>query len=394
MIYVPTRVKLPKNGNFKRVPPREPSDRQENYLDRFDFETLFSDVFIQDGRLWMIGPPFLNLEREMRAAEIKWNWSDVTEEVLFENLNRMSRASFPVMHDTGVLEIDSALGRWKIDVDTAPTSNFKDANVLVTQQQDNRLEWIAYWAYFNVQINGVDSIVVYDNCSELYSAELVDQVLSRIPGIKNHLVVKWDTPYGVTGGPNNVWDSDFGQHISWEHCRRSFAGDARAVCIIDVDELPIVPAGEQLSTMLAESAKPALFFKRQPIRQHANRCQKNNEMRVHESFSLGETRGAWLASKFIYSPTRLPESAQLLVHRIQGVDQEAESENEVFAGHFDGIRIRWRHGEKQPVTLVESVEAISAPVKVLESFDSAFDRLKNGWEAILDELSPFFEQQR
>ena len=181
MLYSAKRIKLPFDSNFKRVPPREPADRQENYLDRFDFHTLFSDAFVQDGRVWLIGPPFANLEKEIRACTFKWNWQDVTESVHFENYNRMSRASFPVGEKNGYLEISGPLGEWSLDVETPPFE-FGGAHMLVTQQQDNRLEWIAYWAFFNVQVNKVDSIIIYDNCSELYSAERIDQVLARIPG--------------------------------------------------------------------------------------------------------------------------------------------------------------------------------------------------------------------
>lgn len=393
MIYVPRRIALPTNGNFKRVPPRKPADRQANYLDRFDFDTVFSDIFIHDGRVWMVGPPFLNLEQELRAATFRWNWTDITEEIQFENLNRMSRASFATDYETGVLEIESTLGSWRIDVETPSTKIFENSNLLITQQQDNRLEWIAYWAFFNAQINGVDSLVIYDNNSELYSAERLDQVLSRIPGIVNHMVVKWDTPYGAPGGPNSVWDSDFGQHISWEHCRRSFASQAQTVCVIDVDELPLTLSGEPLTTMLLDSSAPAILFNRQPIRQFSNRESNVEKTRVHSCFSLGEKRGAWLASKFIYSPTRVPDDAQLLVHEIRGLEQGPSPENEVLAGHFDGIRVRWRREEKQPVPLFGSKDEIVEPVEAVAPFDSAFDKLSAVWEDVYRELEVFFDHQ-
>ncbi|CAM3240367.1 hypothetical protein [Corynebacterium gottingense] len=393
MIYSPNRVVLPDTGNFKRVPPRKPADRQSNYLERFDFDTIFSDVFIQDGRVWMIGPPFLNLESELRASTFKWNWVDVSPDVKFENLNRMSRASFPVSFDNGILEIEGSLGYWRLDVDTPPVRQYENANILVTQQQDNRLEWIAYWAFYNAQVNGVNAVVLYDNCSENYSPEMLDQVLSRVPGIEHHIVVRWDTPFGATGGPNNVWDSDFGQHISWEHCRRSFASGARTVCVIDIDELPICPNGEKLSEKLTASTKPALHFKRQPIRQYANRVSCV-DLRAHECFSLGETRGAWLATKFIYSPNRIPDDAQLLVHRIRGIEQDAEPEEEVFAGHFDGIRVRWRRDEKQPIPLFKNREDIVESAEPVDSFDTVFDDLAGQWNSLSHDLMKFFERQK
>ena len=394
MLYYPNRVSLAEDSNFRRVPPRKPQDRQENYLDMFDFDTVFSDLFVRDGRLWMIGPPFLNLEPELRGSTFKWNQLDVTSDIEFENLNRMSRASVPVDASNGLLEIDGPLGSWRVEVDELWDDLFRGSNLLVTQQKNNRLEWIAYWAFYNAQVNGVDSVVVYDNCSESYTAEKIDQILARIPGIQKHVVVKWDTPYGATGGPNNVWDSDFGQHISWEHARRAFADSAASCCIIDIDELPFCIDGSPLTEKLANSEKAAMFFKRQPIRQFPNRKDElGRSPRTHADFSLGETRGAWLAPKYIYVPARLPNQAQLLVHVIRDLGVQNEPEKEVHAGHFDSIRIRWRRGEKRQVENFESEDQIKEPVETVSVLDNNFDRLVPQWKELEARLKPFFEQQ-
>lgn len=394
MIYTPKRISLPKSGNFRRVPPRRPDDRQENYIERFDFDTVFSDVFIQDGRVWMVAPPFLNLQMELEASKFVWNFKDVSNNIHFENLNRMSRASFPVEDENGRLDIDSTLGRWTINVERVRTAELDGANALVTQQQDNRLEWIAYWAFFNSQINGIDSVVIYDNCSSLYSAETVDQILGKIPGIRNHIVVKWDTPYGAPGGPNSVWDSDYGQHISWEHARRTFLREAATACIIDVDELPVSLSGNPVAQLVRESSNPVLLFRRQPIRQYRNRTQRDGKLRVHRDFSLGETRGAWLAEKYAFSPSRLPESSQLLVHQVLGGDFERSTDASVIAGHFDGIRVRWRKGEKHQAPVFTDRSQIVEPVEENAAFERAFSSIDEKWVDLSKELEPFFRLQK
>ena len=68
MIYTPNIVSLPSDAPIKRYPPRKPSDRQDNYLKNYDFLTVFSDVFVKDGTLWMIGPKWENLEEELKAV--------------------------------------------------------------------------------------------------------------------------------------------------------------------------------------------------------------------------------------------------------------------------------------------------------------------------------------
>ncbi|MEO5309411.1 hypothetical protein QKD99_06465 [Corynebacterium sp. c3Ub_189] len=300
----------------------------------------------------------------------------------------------PVDASNGLLEIDGPLGSWKVEVDELWDGLFRGSNLLVTQQKNNRLEWIAYWAFYNAQVNGVDSVVCYDNSSESYTAEKIDQILARIPGIQNHVVVKWDTPFGATGGPNNVWDSDFGQHISWEHARRAFAASAASCCVIDIDELPFCIDGSPLAEKLANSEKAAMFFNRQPIRQFPNRKDELGlSPRTHADFSLGETRGAWLAPKYIYAPARLPDQAQLLVHVIRDLGVQNESEKEVRAGHFDSIRIRWRRGERRPVGNFESEDQIKEPVETVSVLDDNFNRLVPQWEALEESLKPFFKQQ-
>lgn len=394
LLYYPNRVALAKDSDFRRVPPRKPQDRQENYLEMFDFDTVFSDVFVRDGRLWMVGPPFANLEPELKISTFKWNMRDVSSEVEFENLNRMSRASVPVDASNGLLEIAGPLGAWKFEVNELRDDLFYGSNLLITQQKNNRLEWIAYWAFFNAQVNGVDSVIIYDNCSDNYTAEKIDQILARTPGIQSHVVVKWDTPYGATGGPNSVWDSDYGQHISWEHARRAFASSAASCCVIDIDELPFSSDGTALVDKLAASDKAAMFFNRQPIRQFPNRrSESGSSLRTHADFSLGEVRGAWLAPKYIYAPARLPKEAQLMVHVIRDLGAKNETEKDVQAGHFDSIRIRWRNGETQQVKNFEHEDQIKEPVEIVSALDEHFDRWEVLWKELESKLKPIFELQ-
>lgn len=393
MLYSANTISLAPNSQIKRYPPRKPVDRQDNYLTRFDFLTVFTDVFVKDGILWMIGPKWENLEEELKASTFTWNWKDISASITFQSLNRMSRAFAKVGNTPGLLEIDGPLGHWKVEVSNISDRSWQSSNILVTQQQDNRLEWIAYWAFFNATVNDVDTVVIYDNGSTLYSPERVDLVLSMIPGLKSHVVVQWDVPYGPTGGPNSVWDSDYSQHVAWEHSRQFFAPKANSVLMIDIDELPVHVKGLPLPQALAEFDKPVLHFKRQPIRRYPNRSQQLTGVRVHADYSLGEERGAWLAPKYIYSPARILENNQLMAHVVRGQDTTPVSPNEVFAGHFDGIRIRWRRDEKEQIPNYGSSDDIVEAISRSETFDSLFDRLAENWEELRARLAPVIDSQ-
>jgi hypothetical protein len=45
-----------------RIPPRPVEDRQEGYMESFDSDTLFYDIFADNlGRVILSGPPMFNL---------------------------------------------------------------------------------------------------------------------------------------------------------------------------------------------------------------------------------------------------------------------------------------------------------------------------------------------
>lgn len=393
MIYTPTMITLNEASGLTRIPPRPEEHRQPNYLDQFDFLTIASDIVISHGRVWLVCPPFLNLEEPLKSSIFKWNQTDVTSFVKFENFNRMSRASFPTSSHQGVLEISGPLGNWTINVTEPTTEILRDQRVIVTQQQNNRLEWIAYWALFNVKVNGATSIVIYDNKSTAYSLSDLDSLLSNIPGLTSWIVIDWQTPYGITGGPANMWDSDFGQYVSWEHARRSFATDASSVMIIDIDELPITTERDNIFTQIEKSEAKSLNFGRQPIRAFNNRATDSNQLRVHSDYSLGESKGAWLMGKYVYVPSRLEDSDQLKVHLLESKGSMPLKNPSTFAGHFDGIRIRWRLGQKEPVPNYRSQDEIKEDVNPVLIFEDAFDGLQADWVNLLTRISELLERQ-
>lgn len=393
MIWKTNRLVIDPANQLKRVPPRQPIDRQKGYLDDFDFTTVFSDIFVRDGRVWMIGPPFLNLEADLLAANFIWNWVDVTSEVKFERYNRMSRTSFPTTAKFGELEIRSELGHWMAQVSTFDQKDFDGARLMITQQKNNRLEWIAYWALFNVRVNGIDSIVIYDNGSTDYPIERVEQLLSLIPGLKRWIVVDWDTPHGVTGGPNSVWDSDYGQLVAWEHSRHMFANLASSVLMIDVDELPVTQNPKGILEQLDESDRKAILFNRISVKQYANRDSGNDGIRVHSDFSLGDSSGAQLSSKYAYAPARLDDTDQLLVHQIRGESIEAQDSTETFAGHFDAIRIEWREKEKEPVRVFQQLGEIDGDFEENPLLNDKFLEIEEEWSELMIQIRLLVDSQ-
>ena len=393
MICKTNRLVIDPSQPIKRMPPRPPSDRQFGYLEDFDFTTVFSDIFVRDGRVWLVGPPFLNLESELHAAKFIWNWKDITGEVHFETFNRMSRTSFPTSVDFGELQIQSTIGNWIAQVSSFDHKDFVGSRLMVTQQKNNRLEWIAYWVLFNVKVNAIDSIVIYDNNSTEYPIERIEQLLSLIPGLKRWIVVDWDTPHGVTGGPNSVWDSDYGQLVAWEHSRHMFAPLASSVLMIDIDELPVTRNPIGILEQLEGSEEKALLFKRMSIKPFANRNKIRDGIRVHSDFSLGDSAGAQLSCKYAYVPARLESSDQLLVHQIHGESTKPQDISETFAGHFDAIRIEWREREKEPVRLAQQLEDIVGGFEEVSLLNDNYSKIEQEWSELLTRLELLIDSQ-
>ena len=130
---------------------------------------------------------------------------------------------------------------------------FGDKNVLVTLSRDNDLEVIRKWIELHISANKIDAVIFVDNKSSQYSKEELLDTLSGIKGLDVSYLIDWSHLYGPTGGPNQKWDSDFGQHQVWEWTRRRFLEKARTVTVSDVDELPLTESGEGVRKFVCEA---------------------------------------------------------------------------------------------------------------------------------------------
>src|SRR5699024_1985934 len=114
---------------------------------------------------------------------------------------------------------------------------FAGRRVLVTQSRDNPLPWIARWVDHHVATQGIDAVLFYDNGFCDYTVDDLRALMRSRPGLGSFAVVDCPYPWGPTGGPDAIWDSDFGQHGSWEHAWRRLCRSAETLTFGDVDEL-------------------------------------------------------------------------------------------------------------------------------------------------------------
>ena len=160
-------------------------------------------------------------------------------------------------------------------------------------------------------------------------------------------VVEWPYPWGPTGGPNAVWDSDYGQHGSWEHAWRRMCLEAATVTFGDVDELIVGPPPTVTDRALAAESGICSYSRRSVLNVPTTPTDSLGRMRDYADYRLIDTSESLLSPKYTVAPERLRESDQLMVHRVAG--RSSAEDPDVLARHFDGIRIEWRDRETHPV---------------------------------------------
>ncbi len=257
--------RLSEDASVLREPPRPPEAREPGFEDRFDFRTVFYDVFELDGEIVLLGPPLLNLRDGLESA--RWRLDGVPVRVDL-GVDRLGKISFSRIAEDQVprrawlrrsrprrLEIESVLGSATVEVSPSAADLFAGRRVLSTMQKENSLGWMRDWVSFHVQEHGVDAVLIYDNGSASYTPSEVLDVVASVPGVASAVVVPWRFPYGpVTSGDpaahdyeerTRGHDSAFCQLGGLNHARLRVLARAEGVINADIDELVI--AGDRRS---------------------------------------------------------------------------------------------------------------------------------------------------
>lgn len=337
-------------GNMFREAPRRREDRQANYDDRFDSRTLFSDSFMVPEGIELLGPPLLNTRDTILSSKFLVDGKRFSGQVESRDRHRISRTILHGVESAQEVVVATPEGNVQLEVNSL-VSQFDGHRVLVTQQRNNPLEWIRYWLEFHAVHHGIDAVLIYDNGSTVYSCEAVEQMVREVDMIAIGAVVDWDVPFGVTGGPNQVWDSDYGQHQVLEHAMRYVLSGAKSVIQQDVDELAIAEDGRSVCELIENSEWAEVRYSRRqilPVPTRSAASGGGGGPRLHCDYAY--YRGGdstYLAGKYACVPGRVPRSSHYLAHGVESADRIFV--DGIIARHYGGIRIDWRAGESEPV---------------------------------------------
>lgn len=342
-----SRVVLDDDDAVTRRPPRAEASKQKNYDELFDDRTIVCDVFRTPRGVEVVAPPPLNLREDARIlAKVGQHSTDLFDAGV--QLDRTFIASLP-FHGEGLTQISLSLAesssRVTVPIQSDESHHFEGQHVVVTQQQDNDLDVLAEWIRFYREIHGFTAFIIYDNASVTYDvAALTTRVRAAHPDIVL-ATIEWSVPFGVTGGPDQCWDSDYGQHAAWEHARRRFLRLAKSAIFVDVDELVVSESGAKLADTLAGSDGGAFRLNRFDMSPSLLVNSDMDRHRRHTDFLLRPEAPRLVNTKPGVLLEGLPESAQIRVHDIK--DASAPVLDDFVVRHFLGLRLDWRNGRQR-----------------------------------------------
>lgn len=253
---------------LRREPPRPLDDRQPDYADVFDYDTLFYDVFrMGDGeRVVCLGPPLLNCAESLAGAIFRLPGAPSPLAHEYRPPRTMLqpscqfRLSGPGLAQAPCVIMELSGRSLEIPVSPSGRSRFHGRRVVTTLSKNNPLAWIGDWAKFNVRVHGADAIILYDNGSTAYSIADLRDCLAGIDGLAAALVVPWVFPYGPRVGPRNVQDSFFCQPGQIAHMRWRYGPGARAVLNADIDEVVVTSSGVSIFDRAERGGRAAMIF--------------------------------------------------------------------------------------------------------------------------------------
>lgn len=342
ILVKPSPVIMPESFGLRREPPRRPKDRQPDYMNKFDFHTLYYDLFEADGVITGIGPPMRNLREYIDNSSVH-----IDGEAAALDIVELDRIQITRFHTIGtgsrLLSIDHTLGNISCEIGRDLAAIFKGMNVVATKSKNNAISWICDWARFYVANHKVAGVVLYDNGSTEYVASDILDALRGVKGLQACAVIEWNYPWGSPGGvwagrKAVPWDSDYCQYGAMEHARNRLLRDARSVINHDIDELLVAWDGRAAIDILEESGAAGIEYTGRWIETVGG--PTSGEPRFF-NFRYYDKNRAPCTKKWVVDPSLAKDATQWKLHSVAGLD--LINTNTLSHRHFMGINKNWKH---------------------------------------------------
>lgn len=392
LLLKPSPIILPANFGLLREPPRKQVEQQRDYLEKFDFRTVYYDVFEADGTIMGIGPPMRNLKAFVDDARA--NIDGETPVLEYLELDRMQITTFRTPAATGrVLGLDHELGNLSCEIGRDLESLFAGQHVVTTKSKNNAITWICDWARFYAANHKTTGVLLYDNGSTDYTAADILDALRGTPGLRTCVVVEWNFPWGSPGGvwagsKSIPWDSDYCQYGAMEHARRRLLRNAASVINHDIDELLVSSDGTAACEVLFESGCAGVEYKGRWIETVGTPVAA--EPRFF-NFAFYDKNRAACTKKWVVNPILAKDATQWKLHGISGLT--LGKTNVLSHRHFMGISNNWKHQRTKSAKydsgkhltdqelLPALVKAFATPIRTLQRAPRHTERLLHDDEA-------------
>lgn len=351
-INLASGIHLIPNGEISRLEIRPQNLRQPEYQDLYDYYTLIYDSFISGSELIIVGPPLLNLEDQLFPLEIFFFEHPI--EYQYFSLDRcysihinLEKNSQDIIEKKLTIKDQYCHLFEENYLQIYPESHqFDQKRVLCTLQKNNPIEWILFWAKFYIKIHKTDAILIYDNGSDLYSLDALEQALTSLEGLTELTLIKWPYPFGPgawspKGEPPSYWDSDFCQLGAIEDAKKRFLKNAKSAIFVDIDEL-IVPTQSECSCVhefTENSTFESILIEGEWVSNAVTSESLNRHQWDHGDFSYLFSERKPASAKYCVNPSRSPIDSQWKVHR---GGKKYMKQDQFALRHFQSISTNWK----------------------------------------------------
>jgi hypothetical protein len=332
-----------------REAPRPPELRNHLYAERFDWQTLFYDVYRCGRHVVLQGPPLFNLLDELRQCEpFASALRGLFPKAVHYGMKK--RGEIWLKSDAQRIVFDGPLGHFDLAVQPSDHARYAGKRVLLTLSKDNEIRWILDWARFHQRLHGAQSLLFYDNASQAYSYEELQARLQEGLPEMDVQVVSWPFLYGPQAGPNWAvngfepdWDSDYCQVGVLQHARFRFLQQARSVMHNDVDELVIGQSGASVFEAAERSRQGMVKFDGRWISVAGENPIDPARCR-HADFVFDEgTHVENCPPKWCQRPQAFGPKVSWGVHNVFGARGNQTIASDFLFRHFRGVTTNWNY---------------------------------------------------
>jgi len=339
---------MPDASGVFRAPFRHELTRDDSFEDKFDYQTLFYDVFwSQDGLdVICIGPPFHFPDHDLdelsaHALPSGERCTLVHDRLAGRPLNGRSRFRARLPKGSTGLDVSFGNVRQILAIQPNLSSLFLDQKIIVTTTQNNKIEWIVDWINFHSERYSIRNYILVSNNETAYDINQYLYAIQRFCNLDHCLVVAAPFPYGPLslkkfGGRR---DSNFLQVALYDIALQRFGCSAKAMINLDIDELLIADDGRRLDQLVSDPEFRSALIPRYNAYHDPALLDRPPRHADHDRISFKHA----ILPKWVVNPQSMRGLDQLHVHDVIGHERQLLPRAEIYIAHCHGIGTGWNN---------------------------------------------------